>query len=145
MSHAGSSSLPERFPIFDGNDYSYWQQRMRIRLQAIKIELWEIVENGFTIAHPELPTQEEEINIQLDSQARDIICDSLSRNVFIRVCGLSTAKKIWNELKTIHEGIVQRSDGHIEMLRGMFARFRSLRGESVMELTDRLSSIVDRL
>ena len=31
------------------------------------------------------------------------------------------------------------------MLRAMFARFRSLRGESTMELTDRLSSIVDHL
>jgi hypothetical protein len=58
---------------------------------------------------------------------------------------MSTAKEIWNELKTIHEGIVQRYDSHIQMLRAMFARFRSLRGQSAMELTGRLLSIVDLL
>jgi hypothetical protein len=126
MSHAGSSSRSERFPIFDGNDYSYWQQIMKIKLRSISIEMWEIVKNGFTIAHPESPTQQDEINIRINAQATNIICDSLCRNIFRRVCDMRTSQEIWNELKNIHEGIVQRSDSHIEMLRAMFARFRSL-------------------
>ena len=55
MSFPGRSSHSERFPIFDGNDYVYWQGRIRIRLQAISVELWEIVENGYIIPHLERP------------------------------------------------------------------------------------------
>jgi hypothetical protein len=145
MSFAGSSSHFERFPIVDGNDYPYWQQRIKIKLRSISCEMWEIIENGFIVAHPESPTQQDEINIRLNTQATDIICDSLCKNIFSRVYDMSTAHEIWNELKNIHDGFVLKSDSHIQMLHAMYARFRSLRGESAMELTDRLSSIVERL
>ena len=32
--------------IFDGNDYLYWKTRMRICLQALDYEIWEIVSDG---------------------------------------------------------------------------------------------------
>ena len=32
-----------RPPFFDGNDYPYWKTRMRIYLQALDYEIWEIV------------------------------------------------------------------------------------------------------
>ena len=94
MSYAGRSSHSERFPIFDGNDYLYWQGRMTIRLQAISTELWRIVENGYTIQHPETPTPQDVVNIHLAAQAKDIICDNLSRGMFIRFRDIETAKQL---------------------------------------------------
>ena len=35
-----------RPPFFDGNDYPYWKTRMRIFLQALDYEIWEIVCDG---------------------------------------------------------------------------------------------------
>ena len=49
MSLAGRSSHSERFAIFDGNDYLYWKERMRIRIQAVNYALWPIVEDGYII------------------------------------------------------------------------------------------------
>jgi hypothetical protein len=49
MSLAGHHGHSERFPIFDGNDYLFWKQKMMIRLKAINEEMWQIVENGYTI------------------------------------------------------------------------------------------------
>ena len=35
-----------RPPFFDGNDYPYWKTRMRIYLQALNYEIWEVVCDG---------------------------------------------------------------------------------------------------
>jgi hypothetical protein len=67
---------------------------MKIKLRSISLEMWEIVENGFTIAHPESPTKQDEINIRLNAQATDIICDSLCKNIFSHVYGMRTAHEI---------------------------------------------------
>ena len=32
--------------FFDGNDYAYWKTRMRIYLQALDYEIWEVVCDG---------------------------------------------------------------------------------------------------
>jgi hypothetical protein len=77
MSYAGRSSHSEGFPIFDGNDYLYWKERMRIRIQAINFDLWQIVENGYTIQQPNDLTSDDKANLQLDAQAKDIICCGL--------------------------------------------------------------------
>ena len=58
---------------------------------------------------------------------------------------LDTAKQLWDAMKNAHEEFIARSDPHTQMIRAMFAGFRSLHKESVMELTDRLTNIVERL
>ena len=83
MSYAGRSSHSDGFPIFDGNDYIYWSDRMKIRLQAINVDLWNIVKNGYTVQHPDDPISDEAM-IALDAQAKDIISDCISRDIFIR-------------------------------------------------------------
>ncbi|KAH9687348.1 hypothetical protein KPL70_014735 [Citrus sinensis] len=35
-----------RPPFFDGNDYAYWKNRMRIYLQVLDYEIWEVVCDG---------------------------------------------------------------------------------------------------
>ena len=33
-------------PFFDGNDYAYWKTMMRIYLQVLDYEIWEVVYDG---------------------------------------------------------------------------------------------------
>jgi hypothetical protein len=103
MSYAGRSSHSERFPIFDGNDYVYWKEKMRIRLQAINIELWQIVENRYTIQLPDAPNSDDKAILWLNAQAKDIIYDSISKDIFIRFQKLDTAKQLWDAIKNAHE------------------------------------------
>jgi hypothetical protein len=145
MSYAGRSSHSERFPIFDGNDYVYWKEKMRIRLQAINLELWHIVEHGYLIQNPDAPNSDDKAILRLNAQAKDIICDSISIDMFFRFRKLDTAKQLWDAIKNAHEEFITRTDPHTEMLQAMFAGFGILRRESAMELTDRLTNIVERL
>ena len=80
--------------MFDGNDYLYWKERMRIILQALNIELWQIMENGFTIQQPDAPNSDDKALLRLNAQAKHIICDSLSKDIFIRFRMLDTAKQL---------------------------------------------------
>ena len=106
MSYAGRSSHSEGFPIFDGNDYVYWKERMKIRLQAINIELWQIVENGYTILHPDAPNSDDKAILRLNAQAKDIIYDSISQDLFFRFRKLDTAKQLWDAIKNAHEEFI---------------------------------------
>lgn len=81
----------------------------------------------------------------MDAQAKDIICSSLSKDFFFRFQMLDTTKQLWDAIKNAHEEFIARSDPRIQMLRAMFAGFRSLHEESAMEITDRLTNIVERL
>nr|XP_020180918.2 uncharacterized protein LOC109766547 [Aegilops tauschii subsp. strangulata] len=117
---------------------------MRIRIQAVNYDLWQIVEEGYTIQQQDKLSSDDKENLQLDAQAKDIICGSLSKDIFLWFHRLNTAKQIWDALNSAYVDLVARSGPHIKVLRTMFIGF-SLRKESVMELTDRLTNIVERL
>ena len=132
MSYAARSSHSEIFPIFNGNDYLYWKERMRIRIQAINYDLWQIVEDGYTIQQQNDLTSDDKANLQLDAQAKDIICGSLPKDIFFRFHRLNASKQIWDALNSAHEEFIAQSDPHTKMLQAMFTGFRSLRKESAM-------------
>ena len=33
-------------PVFDGTEYPYWKNKMRMNLEAIDVDLWYVVKNG---------------------------------------------------------------------------------------------------
>ena len=67
-----------RIPIFDGKDYPFWKEKMKIRLRAIDDDMWSMVHIGFTFVIPQAPNDEENKLIQLDAQAKDEIGGHLS-------------------------------------------------------------------
>ena len=46
MSTAGIIKVSAACPIFDGTEYPYWKNRMRMHLEAIDVDLWYVVKNG---------------------------------------------------------------------------------------------------
>ncbi|KAH9670880.1 hypothetical protein KPL70_017145 [Citrus sinensis] len=55
-----------RPPYFDGNDYPYWKTRMRIYLQALDYEIWEIVNDGHF-----MPLTKHEVGEDIPKPSRD--------------------------------------------------------------------------
>ena len=90
-------------------------------------------------------TREDEANIRLNAQAKDIICDNISGAIFICFKNLDMAIEIWDAIRNVHEGVITRTEAHTNMFHAMFSHLRSLWKESVMELTDVLTNIVERL
>ena len=91
------------------------------------------------------PTPKDEANTRLNAQAKYIVCDRISRDIFIRSRNLAMAKEIWDAIRNVHEGVIIRTTAQTDMHHAMFSYLRSLRKESVRELIDVLTNIVGQL
>ena len=54
MSTVGMIKVSARCPTFNGTDYPYWKNKMRMHLEAIDNDLWYVGENGVSSVSPSL-------------------------------------------------------------------------------------------
>src|SRR4051812_4773907 len=145
MSTAGMIKVSAGCPTFDGTDYPYWKNKMRMHLEAIDNDLWYVVENGVPTVSPSLNATDVKRFKQLDSQAKNIICGHLSKGQYGRVSALETAKLIWDRLSKVNEGVSTQRDSRVDVLRNLFNRFKRLDNENVQQTFDRLIDISNEL
>ena len=50
-SHEGTST--NKPPLFDGTNFSLWKVRMRTYIMALGVDVWDVVETGYTLMQPE--------------------------------------------------------------------------------------------
>jgi len=134
-----------KIPIFDGTDYPFWKEKMKIRLRAIDEEMWNVVSNGLNFEIAQVPNDQERRLIQLDAQAKDEIGGHLSRTQFLRYRRCETAKDLWDILEKINEGVSSQKEARVDTLRAKFNRFRRIGNESCQQTFDRLSDIANEL
>ena len=79
MSTTGMIKVSAGCPTFDGMDYPYWKNKMRMHLEAIDNDLWYGVENGVSLVTPSLNAADVKRFKQLDSKAKNIICGQIGR------------------------------------------------------------------
>jgi hypothetical protein len=94
-------------PVFDGEDYCMWSDKMRHHLTLLHASIWDIVEFGAQVPSmgDEGYDSDEVTQIRhFNSQATTILLASLCREEYNKVRGLKSAKEIWDVLKTAHEG-----------------------------------------
>jgi hypothetical protein len=94
-------------PVFDGEDYCMWSDKMRHHLTSLHASIWDIIEFGAQVPSvgDEGYDSDEVAQIRhFNSQATTILLASLSREEYNKVQGLKSAKEIWYVLKTTHEG-----------------------------------------
>ena len=79
MLTTGNFKVSAKCPIFDGTDYPYWKNKMRMHLEAIDKDLWHVVSKGIPQAGAETLAAEVKRQLQLDAQAKNIICGHLTK------------------------------------------------------------------
>ena len=144
MSTAGMIKVSAGCPTFDGTDYLYWKNKMRMHLEAIDNDLWYVVENGVPSVTPSLNAVDVKRFKQLDSQAKNIICGHLSKGQYGRVSALETAKLIWDRLSKVYEGVSTQRDSRVDVLRNLStaskdSTMKMFRKPSIASLTSQMS------
>ena len=91
--------------IFDGHDYTYWKNRMRVFLQSEGRGVWDVVRVPLVL--PEVATPASEALLDNNHKAKNLIYGGLGRSEYDRICNLETAHEIWKTLETYHEGSSQ--------------------------------------
>jgi hypothetical protein len=76
-------------PMLDEFNYSYWKSCMCSHLRCVCVELWGIVENGYTPINENYLTTKERIECQLNSTVLDKIAKVLSVKCMIKSQALS--------------------------------------------------------
>ena len=94
MSTTGIIKVSVACPVFDGTDYPYWKNNMRMHLEAIDVDLLYVVKNGVPKAGEGVTADDDKKFIQMDSTAKNIICGHLTKGQYGRVSALETSTSL---------------------------------------------------
>jgi CII-binding regulator of phage lambda lysogenization HflD len=135
-------------PMFDGEDYSMWSDKMRHHLTSLHKSIWDIVEYGAQVpkkGDKDYDSEEVEQIRHFNSQATTILLASLSREEYNKVQGLKSAKEILDVLKTAHEGDEVTKITKRETIEGELDRFMLHQGEEPQAMYNRLKTLVNQV
>jgi hypothetical protein len=135
-------------PYFDGEDYCMWRDKMRHQLTSLHTSIWDIVEFGAqipTVGDEGYDSDEVAQIRHFNSQATTILLASLCREEYNKVQGLKSAKKIWDVLKTAHEGDDVTKITKRETIEGELGRFVLNQGEEPQAMYNRLKTLVNQV
>jgi hypothetical protein len=135
-------------PIFYGEDYCMWSDKMRHHLTSLHTSIWDVVEFGVqapSVGDEDYDSDEVAQIRHFNSQATTILLVSLSREEYNKVQGLKSAKEIWDALKTAHEGDEVTKITKRETIEGELGRFMLNQGEEPQTMYNRLKTLVNQV
>jgi hypothetical protein len=135
-------------PMFDGEDYNMWSDKMRHHLTSLHTSIWDVVEIGVHVPSPGNEDYDSDEVAQIrhfNSQATTILLASLSREEYNKVQGLKSAKEIWDVLKTAHEGDEVTKITKRETIEGELGRFMLHQGEEPQAMYNWLKTLVNQV
>ena len=65
INHIVEGQSINRPPYFNGEDYPYWNDRMRLFIESTSLDMWEIIENGDYIPTVEQPVPQVVADLEL--------------------------------------------------------------------------------
>src|ERR1044072_4104398 len=146
MADTTQSSLP--VPIFNGENYDFW--RVKIETYFTSLDLWDIVEEGFTVPADTSTlnaTQEKELkkNKQKNSKALYTLQQAVTDAIFPRIMGAKTAKEAWNTLQEEFQGSDKVRAVKLQSLRRDFELLKMKESETVKDYYSKVKEIVNQM
>ncbi|GKV10956.1 hypothetical protein SLEP1_g22252 [Rubroshorea leprosula] len=143
-------------PFFDGTNYNYWKNRMKVFMLANVPKAWIVTMKGphvpmKVVGESEVPKEEVEWNdedlvkIMINNKAINMLQCALNPTEFHRVFGCDTTKEMWDMLEVTHKGTSQVKELQINRLIYMYELFKMKPEESIQEMYTRLNDIVTNL
>ncbi|GKV51335.1 hypothetical protein SLEP1_g58003 [Rubroshorea leprosula] len=143
-------------PFFDGTNYNYWKNRMKVFMVANVPKAWIVTMKGpyvpmKVVGESEMPKEEVEWNdedlvkIMINNQVINMLQCVLNPTEFHRVSGCHTAKEMWDMLEVTYEGTSQVKESKINRLIYMYELFKMKPKESIQDMYTRLNDIVTNL
>ncbi|CAL1383598.1 unnamed protein product [Linum trigynum] len=136
-----------RRPRFEGVHYGYWKNRMELFICSTDPDLWDIVLDGPLEVKEARGkwTYTDKKNFQLNSKATNLMYCALGPEEYHRVTGCKSAKEIWDKLQISHEGTSHVKISRINSLKQEFESFIMKPDESIREMNERFTTIVNSL
>jgi hypothetical protein len=132
-------------PMFDGQNYSFWNKRMKTFLQAHGFDVWKSVVDGYTT--PATPPTDKDGKKLSENNSKDkgTILSSLVDSVFVKVMHCDTAKDLWDKLQNIYEGDAKVKGAKLQTYRGKFEQLKMKEDEDIATYFLRVDEIVNSI
>ncbi|VFQ69328.1 unnamed protein product [Cuscuta campestris] len=152
----GEGQSTTRPSLFDGTNYTYWKERMRIFIQSNNFLLWRIIKNGEEVpmkkvGETTVPKTKEEYDaqdikkIENNAKAINIFYCAVNPDDYRKISCCSTAKEMWDKLEITYEGTNQIREAKIDFLTHEYELFLMKENEKIDEMFERFSKIVNDL
>nr|XP_017228871.1 PREDICTED: uncharacterized protein LOC108204088 [Daucus carota subsp. sativus] len=149
MAYSGSNQQ-QIIPIFNGENYKFWNIKMKVVLQATQ-HLWNVVENSIPkdgeTSTTSTPTS---TSTQIDWPQRDAealakIHLAVTDTIFPRIMNATSAKQAWDILKAEFEGNEKTTKIRLQNLRREFENLKMKEGETIKDYSSRVIKLVNEL
>ncbi|VFQ95833.1 unnamed protein product [Cuscuta campestris] len=148
-----STSRP---PLFDGTNYTYWKERMRIYIRSTNFQLWLVIKNCEEIPTKKVgeklvPKTEDEFDaedikkVENYAKAINMLYCAVNPDDYRKISCCTTAKEMWDKLEVTYEGTDQVREAKIDFLTQEYEMFRMKEGEKIDDMFDRFSKIINDL
>ncbi|VFQ96632.1 unnamed protein product [Cuscuta campestris] len=152
----GEGQSTSRPPLFDGTNYTYWKERMRIYIRSTNFQLWLVIKNGEEtpmkkVGEQLVPKTEDEFDaedikkVENYAKAINLLYCAVNPDDYRKISCCTTAKEMWDKLEVTYEGTDQVREAKIDFLTQEYEMFRMKEGEKIDDMFDRFSKIINDL
>ncbi|VFQ95950.1 unnamed protein product [Cuscuta campestris] len=145
LKRIGEGQSTSRPPLFDGTNYSYWKERMRIYIRSTTFQLWLVIKNGEEIPMKKvddklIPKTKDEFDaedikkIENYAKAINMLYCAVNPDDYRKISCCTTAKEMWDKLEVTYEGIDQVREAKIDFLTQEYEMFRMKEGEKIDDI-----------
>ncbi|XP_070056953.1 uncharacterized protein [Nicotiana tomentosiformis] len=146
-----------RQPLFIGQYYSWWKNRMRDHIQREDYELWDIVTDSplatleKNAEGVDVPKTRADCNVEemkkweKNAKAKKWLICGLGPDEYNRIQDSSTAKKIWDTLQVAHEVTTQVKRSRGTLLYSQYENFVIKDGKTIQEMYTRFTTLTNEL
>ncbi|CAL1378717.1 unnamed protein product [Linum trigynum] len=135
-------------PRFEGVNYVYWKNPMELFVGSTNPKLLDRVIKGphELKANQEKWSDEDFEKFQRNCKATILMYSSvLGPEEYHKVAGCKTAKEFWDKMQVTYEGTSQVKTSHINSLKHQFELFKMEEGETIRQMYERFTNIVNSL
>jgi hypothetical protein len=141
-SHEGTST--SKPSLFDGTSFSFWKIRMRTYLMTLGVDVWDVVETGYT-KPVVLASKDDKLEFSFNAKGMNAILNGLAEAEFVKVMHLDTAKAMWDKLISSYEGNEKVKDIKLQTYRLKFEQLKMNEDETISKYFLRVEELVNAM
>ncbi|XP_074278302.1 uncharacterized protein LOC141601891 [Silene latifolia] len=139
-----------KYPMFKGDNYSWWKHRMEHYVKSTDYECWVIIQKGplaitVTDSDGNNVVKSEDSYVEVDYRKVEKNSKAIGEQDINRISGCTSTKEIWDTLNLAYEGTSQVKKHRIDLLMQQYEIFNMIKDESINFISSRFSSIVNEL
>jgi hypothetical protein len=132
-------------PIFDGNNYALWNNRMKTYFLDLGVDVCLFIVIGYKSPKTPPIDPDEKKSCSCNYKARHNILNALSPTIQSKVICCNSDKEVWDKLKNIYEGDEKFKQVKIQLHRAKFENMKMKESENIVAYLLRVDEVINSI